>query len=80
VLAQRSFADNQETNTSVPNRGPGSEGNGAPSKTAIFSVAARGLESKQSSMTQSSMTQFWTGSGNWLLRRIFARRKEVGLQ
>jgi hypothetical protein len=35
--------------------------------------------SKQSSMTQSSMTQFLSGAGNWPPRGIFAARKEMGL-
>jgi hypothetical protein len=36
-------------------------------------------QSKQSSMTQSSMTQFLSGAGNWPPRGVFAARKEMGL-
>lgn len=48
-----------------------------PSKTPIFSLPAGGPQSKQPSMTQSSMKQFLTGPGNWPLREIFAAREET---
>jgi len=47
------------------------------SRTPIFRVAAAGPQSKQSSMNQSSMTQFLAGPGNWPLRGIFAAREET---
>jgi hypothetical protein len=61
--------ENQKAKISAPGRGP--DGGG------IF----RGWpQSRQSSMTQSSMTQFLSGAGNWPLRGIFAAaREEIGL-
>jgi hypothetical protein len=71
-VAQRGFAanieENQKARISAPGRGPDWGG--------IF----RGWpQSKQSSMTQSSMIQFLSGAGNWPPRGIFAVREEMGL-
>ena len=44
-----------------------------------YRESLRDIEACQSSMTQSSMTQFWSGAGNWPPRGIFAARKEMGL-
>ena len=66
--ASPQIKENQKAKISAPGRGP--DGGG------IF----RGWpQSKQSSMTQSSMTQFLSGAGNWPPRGIFAAREEMGL-
>jgi hypothetical protein len=65
---QKAKGKNQKAKISAPGRGPDRGG--------IF----RGWpQSKQSSMTQSSMTQFLRGAGNWPPRGISAARKEMGL-
>jgi hypothetical protein len=65
---QKAKGKNQKAKISAPSRGPDWGG--------IF----RGWpQSKQSSMTQSSMTQFLSGAGIWPPHGIFAARKEMGL-
>jgi len=58
----------QKAKICAPGHGPGWEG-----------VFAGWPQSKQPSMTQSSMTQFLSGAGNPPPRGIFAARKEMGL-
>jgi hypothetical protein len=66
---QKAKGKNQKAKISAPGRGPdwGGTFRGWP-------------QSKQPSMTQSSMTQLWSGAGTWPPRGIFAARKEMGLQ
>jgi hypothetical protein len=65
---QKAKGKNQKSKISAPGRGPDWGG-----------IFWGWPQSKQSSMTQSSMTQFLTSAGNWTPRRIFAAREEMGL-
>jgi hypothetical protein len=65
---QKAKGKNQKAKMSDPDLGPGWGGS-----STVWPP------SKQSSMTQSSMTQFRSGAGNWPPRGIFATRKEMGL-
>jgi hypothetical protein len=65
---RKSKGKNQKAKISDPDFGPGWGG-----------ISTVWPQSKQSSMTQSSMTQLLSGAGNWPPREIFAARKEMGL-
>jgi hypothetical protein len=65
---QKAKGKNQKAKISEPGRGPDWGG--------IFTGWP---QSKQSSMTQSSITQFLSGAGSRPPRGIFAARKEMGL-
>jgi len=62
---QKAKVKRQKSKISAPGRGPDWK--------RMFAYCP---QSKQSSMTQSAMTQFSTGAGNWPPRGIFAARKK----